>query len=291
MPSNLARHIVDELQDLRQRPPRLDRLSRSRAADDAHRAAAEGAVRRRRGRDGSAAGIGGARRHRAVRHHPVGERPPIGDTATLLKIISDAPIGSTVAIEILREGQRQTLRVPIERQGQRIAPPARLTSRAANSAGSRAPGEPRRDHAGAALAATLAVVAALAVSGIARRLLTRVGRERHSPSRLRWARCASLRFMTFVVVFARAAFPALELAGVEPARRSAPARDRGAGPPKTGDPHRGDPAARVHGGPHPDDGHHAHRARSGGRHRTRRARAAQARANGRERRAAARSPR
>ncbi len=46
-------------------------------------------------------------------------KTPIGDTATLLKIISDAPIGSTVSIEILREGQRQTLRVPIERQGQR----------------------------------------------------------------------------------------------------------------------------------------------------------------------------
>jgi Do/DeqQ family serine protease len=46
-------------------------------------------------------------------------KTPIGDTATLLKLISDAPIGTSVAIEILREGQRQTLRVPIERQGQR----------------------------------------------------------------------------------------------------------------------------------------------------------------------------
>ena len=43
----------------------------------------------------------------------------ITDTATLLKIISDAPIGSSATIEILREGQRRTLRVPIERQGQR----------------------------------------------------------------------------------------------------------------------------------------------------------------------------
>jgi Do/DeqQ family serine protease len=45
----------------------------------------------------------------------------ITDTATLLKIISDATIGSTATIEILREGQRRTLRVPIERQGQRTA--------------------------------------------------------------------------------------------------------------------------------------------------------------------------
>lgn len=44
----------------------------------------------------------------------------ITDTATLLKIISDAPIGSVAIIEILREGRRQTLKVPIERQGQRL---------------------------------------------------------------------------------------------------------------------------------------------------------------------------
>jgi Do/DeqQ family serine protease len=44
----------------------------------------------------------------------------VGDTATLLKLISDSEIGSTVAIEILRDGRRQTLRVPIERQGQRM---------------------------------------------------------------------------------------------------------------------------------------------------------------------------
>jgi Do/DeqQ family serine protease len=43
----------------------------------------------------------------------------VGDTATLVKLISDAPIGSTVAIEVLREGRRLTIRVPVERQGQR----------------------------------------------------------------------------------------------------------------------------------------------------------------------------
>lgn len=44
----------------------------------------------------------------------------ISDTASLLKIISDAPIGSVATIEILREGRRQTFKVPIERQGQRM---------------------------------------------------------------------------------------------------------------------------------------------------------------------------
>jgi S1-C subfamily serine protease len=47
----------------------------------------------------------------------------IGDTATLLKVISDAPIGSTVAIEALRDGRRVTLKVPIAQQGRRTARP------------------------------------------------------------------------------------------------------------------------------------------------------------------------
>jgi Do/DeqQ family serine protease len=48
---------------------------------------------------------------------------PVTDTSTLLKVISDAPVGSTVAIEVLREGQRRTFRVPVEQQGRR--PPQR----------------------------------------------------------------------------------------------------------------------------------------------------------------------
>jgi S1-C subfamily serine protease len=45
----------------------------------------------------------------------------ITDTATLLKTISDAPIGSTAAIDILRDGRRLTLKVAIEQQGRRTA--------------------------------------------------------------------------------------------------------------------------------------------------------------------------
>ena len=44
---------------------------------------------------------------------------PVRDTSTLLKLISDAPIGSTVTIEVLREGERLSLRVPVEQQGRR----------------------------------------------------------------------------------------------------------------------------------------------------------------------------
>jgi Do/DeqQ family serine protease len=46
----------------------------------------------------------------------------INDTAQLLKVISDAPIASVASIEVLREGRRLTLKVPIERQGQRVRP-------------------------------------------------------------------------------------------------------------------------------------------------------------------------
>lgn len=44
---------------------------------------------------------------------------PVADTSTLLKLISDAPIGSTVTIDVMREGERRTFRVPIEQQGRR----------------------------------------------------------------------------------------------------------------------------------------------------------------------------
>ena len=64
------------------------------------------------------------------------------------------------------------------------------------------------------LAATLAVVAALAVASIARRLLTRVGRETALVEPFALGTIRIVRFMTFVVVFALLAFPALELAGV-----------------------------------------------------------------------------
>jgi Do/DeqQ family serine protease len=43
----------------------------------------------------------------------------IADTAALLKVISDAAIGSTVSIDVLRDGRRHTIKVPVERQGPR----------------------------------------------------------------------------------------------------------------------------------------------------------------------------
>jgi S1-C subfamily serine protease len=43
----------------------------------------------------------------------------VTDTSSLLKLVADAPIGGTVNIEVLRDGQRRTLRVSVEQQGQR----------------------------------------------------------------------------------------------------------------------------------------------------------------------------
>jgi S1-C subfamily serine protease len=43
----------------------------------------------------------------------------IADPSHFVRLISDAAIGSTVRIEILREGERSTLRVPIEAQQER----------------------------------------------------------------------------------------------------------------------------------------------------------------------------
>jgi Do/DeqQ family serine protease len=45
----------------------------------------------------------------------------IGDTSQFVRIIADAPIGSTARLEILREGRRTTLRIPIETQQERRA--------------------------------------------------------------------------------------------------------------------------------------------------------------------------
>jgi Do/DeqQ family serine protease len=45
----------------------------------------------------------------------------VTDTSTLLKLVSDAAIGSTITIEVLREGEKRTFRVPVEQQGRRPA--------------------------------------------------------------------------------------------------------------------------------------------------------------------------
>jgi moderate conductance mechanosensitive channel len=66
-----------------------------------------------------------------------------------------------------------------------------------------------------ALAATLAGAAALAIGRGARRLLTAVGRQHELTEPLAHGTVRILRIMTFIVVFAVFAFPALHLAGLD----------------------------------------------------------------------------
>ena len=44
---------------------------------------------------------------------------PIADPSQFVRLIADSAIGSTVRVEVLREGQRTTLRIPIEAQQER----------------------------------------------------------------------------------------------------------------------------------------------------------------------------
>ena len=43
----------------------------------------------------------------------------IADPSQFVRLIADSSIGSTVRIEILRDGRRSTLRIPIEAQQER----------------------------------------------------------------------------------------------------------------------------------------------------------------------------
>jgi Do/DeqQ family serine protease len=119
VPSNLARHIVDDLArygEVRRGSigylevaPLTTHIAKQLGAPSA-----DGVVVMDLGR-GAAARAG-------IQQYDIivavnGTR--ISDTATLLKVISDAPIGSTASIDVVREGRRQSIKVPVQQQGQR----------------------------------------------------------------------------------------------------------------------------------------------------------------------------
>jgi len=120
VPSNLVRHIVDELQKYGEvRRGSIGYLEvaplTTNIASELKAPSADGVVVMDL-RQGSAARAG---LQQYVIILSVNSQP-ITDTSTLLRLISDAPIGSAVAIEVLRDGKRQNFKVPIERQGQRF---------------------------------------------------------------------------------------------------------------------------------------------------------------------------
>ena len=120
VPSNLARRIVDELSRYREvRRGSIGYLEvaplTSSIAEELGAPSTDGVVVMGL-RQGPAARAGIEQYDIIVSVN--GTR--ISDTGSLLKIISDAPIGSVATIEVLREGRRQTFKVPIERQPQRV---------------------------------------------------------------------------------------------------------------------------------------------------------------------------
>jgi Do/DeqQ family serine protease len=119
VPSNLVRRIVDELKQYRE--VRRGSIGYMEVAPLTSGIAEELGARTTDGvvvmgmRQGPASRAG-------IQPYDVilsvnGQR--VADTSTLLKLISDAPIGGTVSIEVLREGERRTIRVPVEQQGRR----------------------------------------------------------------------------------------------------------------------------------------------------------------------------
>ena len=125
VPSNLARHVVDELAKYGEvRRGSIGYLEvaplTTHIAEQLGAPSAEGVVVMDM-RQGSAARSG-------IEQYDIilavnGQR--INDTAQLLKVISDAAIGSVATIDVLREGRRLAFKVPIERQGQRNRVPRR----------------------------------------------------------------------------------------------------------------------------------------------------------------------
>ena len=119
VPSNLARHIVDDLKaygEVRRGSIGYIEVAplTTRIAEQLGASSTDGVVVTALGRGAAAtAGIEQYDIILAVNGQPV------GDTATLLKLISDAPIGSTAVVEVLRDGRRQSFKIPVQRQGQR----------------------------------------------------------------------------------------------------------------------------------------------------------------------------
>jgi S1-C subfamily serine protease len=120
VPSNLARRIVDDLRQYREvRRGSIGYLEvaplTSGIAEQLRANTTDGVVVLGL-RQGPAASAGIEQYDIIVSVN--GQR--VTDTSSLLKLIADAPIGGTVAIDVLRDGKRRTFTVSVERQGQRF---------------------------------------------------------------------------------------------------------------------------------------------------------------------------
>ena len=120
VPSNLARHIVDDLKSYGEvRRGSIGYIEvaplTTHIAERLGAPSVDGVVVTALGRGGAAATAG-------IEPYDIilsVNGQPIADTATLLKLISDASIGSMAVVDVLRDGRRQTFKIPVQRQGQR----------------------------------------------------------------------------------------------------------------------------------------------------------------------------
>ena len=122
VPSNLVRRIVDDLQ-------KYGRVRRGsiglvevipmtpRLADELRAPSTDGVVVNQLSRNSAAYKAGLEPGDIVVSVNGTA----IGDTSQFVRIIADAAIGSTARVEVLREGRRTTLRIPIETQQERRA--------------------------------------------------------------------------------------------------------------------------------------------------------------------------
>jgi S1-C subfamily serine protease len=119
VPSNLARHIVDDLKtygEVRRGSIGYIEVAplTTHIAERLGAPSVDGVVVTALGR--GAAATAGIQQYDIILSV---NGQSITDTATLLKLVSDAPIGSMAVIDVLRDGRRQTFKIPVQRQGQR----------------------------------------------------------------------------------------------------------------------------------------------------------------------------
>jgi serine protease Do len=120
VPSNLVRRVVDDLQKFgRVRRGSIGMIEliplNARLADELRAPKVDGIVVNQIGRDSAAYKAGLAPGDIVLSVNGT----TIVDPSQFVRLISDTAIGSTVRVEILREGRRSTIRIPVEAQQER----------------------------------------------------------------------------------------------------------------------------------------------------------------------------